>query len=120
MKSYSELDNLFNDLTNIIKGVMAKSLDIGYEQCQRDQSTHEERQQSDNEIKVGDEVYLLDPEDTRIVTGVFDGEGTGPRAVQITSRGKWTTDYLSDLHKTGRHFPQMEDILHQLKGVQNG
>lgn len=72
--------------------------------------SYEEQKKEDSEIRVGDEVYFLDPTATRVVTCIYKfNEVT--KAVQITSNGKWVLDDICDLHKTGRHFDEIENVL---------
>lgn len=71
------------------------------------------------EIKVGDEVYFADENHPRVVTSIFTDNGCNPKAVQITESGKYCVDDVTELKKTGRHFPQIAEVLGQLKGEQN-
>lgn len=73
-----------------------------------------ERQQ--NGIRVGDEVYFLDERYPRVVTNITKAEGKNTVAVQLTQNGKWCADDVTGLHKTGRHFDQIEEVLKALKG----
>lgn len=69
----------------------------------------EKQKQTDDEIKVGDEVKH-DGEQIGVVTQVdkygyqiMDSRGEG---------GRWITD---DIKKTGRHFPQIAEVLQQMQ-----
>lgn len=73
-----------------------------------------EYEQSQNEIKVGDEVYLFDGHYPRVVTCVTKINGGNYEAVQITQSGRWVVDNVKNLHKTGRHFDQIEEVLKAL------
>ena len=76
----------------------------------------EARKKAEAEIKVGDEVYFCDKNHTRVVFSIFYENAKEPRALQFTESGKYVVDNISDLHKTGRHFPQIEEVLKQMKG----
>lgn len=70
----------------------------------------------ENRIEVGDEVYCFDINYPRVVTCIFEVRETGDiKAVSFASSGKVCVDYVSDLKKTGRHFPQIEEVLKQMK-----
>jgi hypothetical protein len=71
----------------------------------------------DGIIKVGDEVYLLDKNYKTIVTRIYEEFPSSVlKAVQFTQRGQFTVNCIEDLHKTGRHFPQIAEVLEQLRG----
>lgn len=73
-----------------------------------------EYEQKQNNIKVGDEVYFCDEHYTRVVTCITKTNGKNPTAVQLTKSGKWAVDDVTELHKTGRHFDQIEEVLKAL------
>lgn len=75
----------------------------------------ENQKQSDDEIKVGDEIYSLNKNYKSVVTAIFD-TCRGVTAVYFTQNGKLAGDLLENLHKTGRHFPQIEEVLKQMQG----
>lgn len=80
---------------------------------------YEERQKQDTKekIKVGDEVYLLDKNYKTIVTQIYEEFPSSVlKAVQITQTGKFTVNCIEDLHKTGKNFSQIAEILNQLRG----
>ena len=77
-----------------------------------------ESEQVDDEIRVGDEVYLLDEHFPRVVTCITKKNGRNPLAVQFTKSGELCADDVRDLHKTGRHFDQIQEVLNALKEVQ--
>lgn len=74
---------------------------------------HKEYRQR-TEINVGDEVYLIDECHPRVVTCITKINGENPAAVQFTKSGKWVVDNVTELHKTGRHFDQIEEVLKAL------
>ena len=74
-----------------------------------------ESEQVDDEIRVGDEVYLLDEHFPRVVTCIMKKNGRNPLAVQFTKSGELCADDVRDLHKTGRHFDQIQEVLEALK-----
>lgn len=73
---------------------------------------YEEKKKAE-EIKVGDEIYFLDPNDKSIVTFV-DKENR--MATILTIRGKYASIRFSDAHKTGRHFDELEMMFNKLRG----
>lgn len=74
-----------------------------------------EDKQTDDEIKVGDEVYLIEGY-PRIVTTVFMDSVLGEQVGTITSSGNYATYKIKDIHKTGRHFDQISEVLEQMRG----
>lgn len=60
-------------------------------------------------IEVGDEVYQLDKNYTYIVTNTDD-----KIACFFSRTGHWGCRSISELHKTGRHFP-IQEILDAMK-----
>lgn len=71
-----------------------------------EQKKHEE----DEKIKVGDEVYFLDNTMKYVVTNI-DGEFL--KLVDCT--GDVDVELIHNFTKTGRHFPEIENMLGQLK-----
>ncbi len=69
---------------------------------------------SEDEIMIGDEVYYCDENHTRVVTSIFCENGDNPKAVQFTESGKYVVNYVNELHRTGRHFSQIAEILAQM------
>lgn len=69
------------------------------------------KEYENNEIRVGDEVYLLDENRKSVVTCVADNY-----AVMITQKGKWSVENVKKIHKTGKHFDEIEKVLNLLKG----
>lgn len=84
------------------------------EKCKEYKEYKEKQKQTDDEIKVGDEIYSLDKNYKSVVTAVFD-TCRGVTAVYFTQNGKWCGDLLENLHKTGRHFPQITEVLKQMQ-----
>ena len=77
-----------------------------------------EKKKKDDEIKVGDEVYIIMKNCPSVVTCIFSESGLGnPKAVHITGNGKYAVTPLSQLHKTGRHFDAIVEVLQQLKEI---
>ena len=65
--------------------------------------------QTEDEIKVGYEVYNLDPENKRIVTAI-----DGDKAIQLCSNGKYTVDNIDTLHWTGREDWRIKKVLEKI------
>ena len=70
----------------------------------------QEEQKADDEIRVGDEVYLLDENYRSVVTCIYY-----EIAVCITQNGKYEVNDINDLYKTGRHFPEIENVLGKMQ-----
>ena len=73
----------------------------------------------DAEIKVGDEVWYTDRNQPRVVTCIYEDALDDMSAVQITPNGKWLVNQVKNLHKTGRHFPQIAEVLKEMRGAEN-
>ena len=65
-------------------------------------------------ILVGDEVYLLDPNYHGVVTAVWEDCGV-VKTESLTQSGKLACDDAKDLHRTGRRFPEIANILKQMQ-----
>lgn len=66
---------------------------------------------NDGSIKVGDEVYFEDYEDKRVVTNVDDGI-----ICAFSLDSSYAMTCIEKIHKTGRTFPQIAEVLEQLRG----
>lgn len=73
-----------------------------------------EREKEHEEICVGDEVYILDANHPKVVT-YTDGKS----AVFISQRGCYGVDFIRNLKKTGRNFPEIAEVLKKMV-EQNG
>lgn len=62
---------------------------------------------------VGDEVYLLDKNYRGVVTAVW--EHCGVKVETLTQSGKLSCDDAKDLHRTGRRFPEIAEVLKQMQ-----
>ena len=65
-------------------------------------------------ILVGDEVYLLDSNYHGVVTAVWEDCGV-VKTERLTQSGKLACDDAKDLHRTGRRFPEIVNILKQMQ-----
>lgn len=70
----------------------------------------EENKGQDDEINVGDEVYILDKTHCLVITDVCRD-----RYVAISANGKYGCGYIHELKKTGRHFNAIEEVLEKMK-----
>ena len=66
-----------------------------------------------SDISVGDEVYCIGPNHRSLVTAILED---CKKAVLISASGKWATEYLKNLNKTGKHYSELEKMLDELKG----
>lgn len=96
---YHWMGDVFNELTpaQVIEGV----------------SKYKEAQEAEQEFKVGDEVEESLGKTTIISVVWYVSD---ERIFGMTNDGKWNACYKSDARKTGRHFPQIAEVLEQMKG----
>lgn len=103
MKDYKHIEHMRNLNDSLIWERMKRCYDYGYEDGQK------EKKQTEDEIKVGYEVYNLDPENKRIVTAI-----DGDKAIQLCSNGKYTVDNIDTLHWTGREDLRIKKVLEKI------
>jgi hypothetical protein len=65
-------------------------------------------------ILVGDEVYLLDANYHGVITAVWEDCGV-VKTERLTQSGRLACDDAKDLHRTGRRFPEIVNILKQMQ-----
>lgn len=65
-------------------------------------------------LLIGDEVYLLDASYRGVVTAVWDDCGV-VKTERLTQSDKLACDDAKDLHRTGRRFPEIVDVLKQMQ-----
>ena len=65
-------------------------------------------------ILVGDEVYRLDANYRGVVTAVWEAGGV-VKTERLTQSGKLACDDASLLHRTGRRFPEIDEVLKQMQ-----
>lgn len=69
-----------------------------------------------DDIRVGDEVIPLDTRyDTMVVTKLWASKGGGGRVDAMAGDGKTYNFLKSDINKTGRHFPEVEELLKKMR-----
>ncbi len=73
-----------------------------------------EDKQKQAEIKVGDEVYSDDFDDNGIVSHITED---GNCVAIISSGSSMMKVNIHNVHKTGRHFPQIAEVLKQMNPV---
>ncbi len=70
----------------------------------------------ENRIEVGDEVHTIYDDTPMVVVNIFNEDVTGEkRVVSVSISGMVSTRYVEELEKTGRHFPQIEEVLKQMQ-----
>lgn len=76
---------------------------------------YEDKQKQDAEFKVGDEVYSDAFDDKGVITHITDDKVacvciicSGSTMIKVGTHG---------LHKTGRHFPQIAEVLAEMRGA---
>jgi hypothetical protein len=87
--------------------------------CNADLHNFESKQTDatdDGSIKVGDEVYLIDIDRPKVVTYVNNIFAV---FCDFCDWGQSGTADVKDLHKTGRHFNAIDEILSELKNEKN-
>lgn len=65
-------------------------------------------------ILVGDEVWLLDKDYHGVVTAVWEDCGV-VKTERLTQSGKLACDDAKDLHRTGRRFPEIANVLKKMQ-----
>lgn len=75
----------------------------------------EKQKQADAEISVGDEVYIINENDKSVVTNIFNASH-GPVAMLLSGDAKWIDVGLQYLNKTGKHYPQIAEVMKELRG----
>jgi len=65
-------------------------------------------------ILVGDEVWLLDKDYHGVITAVWEVGGV-VKTERLTQSGKLACDDAKDLHRTGRRFPEIANVLKQMQ-----
>lgn len=65
-------------------------------------------------ILVGDEVYLLDANYHGVITAVWEVGGV-VKTERLTQSGKLACDDAKDLHRTGRRFPEIVNVLKKMQ-----
>lgn len=108
--TYGELKNMFGigDYERILSRFSV------FEAITKIKTYKEEKKKAEAEIRVGDEVIV--PNGKRCVVTGFNGSNNRWHLC-IDENGDCGPNYheKTDLKKTGRHFPEMEEILKQLK-----
>lgn len=74
-----------------------------------------EQKQKEDEIRVGDEVYIINENNKSVVTNIFNASH-GPVAMLLSGDAKWIDVELQYLNKTGKHYSQIEEVLKELRG----
>lgn len=108
---------LYNNPVNIVEDIFNCEYWEVYSKHTAQEVVHKIKEYEDehDEIKVGDEVVYSDKNHPRIVTNIFDDAGI-IKIVQLSENGKYVVDNIKDIHKTGRHFPQIAEVLAELRG----
>ncbi len=76
-----------------------------------DNKKSERNASPDNELHIGDEVYILDKNRRATVTALLDN---GNKANLLCTSGNYLVVEISELHKTGRRFA-IDEVLRELK-----
>lgn len=89
------------------------------EAIQKIKDYEEQQKQKDDEIHVGDEVYTsLDENFKYIVTRIYRWYNE-LAANLLSQNGTWGLMELSNLHKTGKHYDAIEEVLKELRRDEN-
>ena len=84
--------------------------------CSEARAKYEAWKKQKDEIRVGDEVIPLDTRyDTMVVTKLWTGEYRDEWVDVIASDGKLFSFLKTSVKKTGRHFPEVEELLKKIK-----
>ena len=111
---YADADDVFED-KSFVEFLDAYSASEAIEKIK----AYEESQKADAEIKVGDEVCFVfaggETIEPFIVFSIKDDNGKKYYEGIQTSDGRWVSGGLK-YYKTGRHFPQVTELLKAMKG----
>jgi hypothetical protein len=94
-------------LTNFSMSEIVKKIREYDERKHRKESTKD----NDDEIHIGDEIYILSKNHSGIVTALLD---SGNKANILCASGNYSVVEISELHKTGRRFA-IDEVLRKLK-----
>lgn len=84
------------------------------EAVQEIKSYEEKQKQTDAEVRVGDEVYIISENNKSVVTSIFNASH-GPVAMLLSGDAKWIDVELQYLNKTGKHYDAIEEVLKELR-----
>lgn len=87
--------------------------ELAIEKIKEYEKKKQEEEKADDEILVGDEVYTEDKEIKYVVTRISEESA---HLVDCKGNFAWKKTYC--LHKTGRNFHEIENVLGQLKEVE--
>lgn len=77
-----------------------------------DEKKAERNASPDNELHIGDEVYIIDQKHRSVVTSLLDN---GWKVNLLCASGNYTVVEISKIHKTGRRFA-IDEVLRELRG----
>lgn len=109
--TWSVLEQIFNtrSLSNIINTYTASEAISKIKE-------YEEEQKKAAEIKIGDEVHTIYDDTPMVVVSIFNEDVTDEkRVVSVSISGIISTLYVDELEKTGRHFPEIAEVLKQMQ-----
>ena len=105
MRDIKKLTPMTDDVVTKIEVAYNKGYDDGFKDGLK------EKQEV---FRVGDEVYCLDERYKSVVTAVGR-----ENVVCMSQNGTWWTDRPKDVHKTGKHYPEIAQVLAALGGDQD-
>ena len=112
MKDYAKMDCIKDKAEAKLYSFFEEVFDEGYKQGFEDGK----KEQLDDEIKIGNEV--INSLDRWFVTKIVDN-GTDIRIHGVDKNGTFHGEYKENVRKTGRHFPQIAEVLKQMQEVED-
>lgn len=110
--NYKELEEIFGyTAMNTIFGNFSASEAITKIK-EYEEKKAERNASPDNELHIGDEVYMIDKKHKSVVTSLLDN---GRKVNLLCTSGNYIVAEISVLHKTGRRFA-IDEVLRELKG----
>lgn len=105
MRDIKKLTPMTDDVVTKIEVAYNKGYDDGFKDGLK------EKQEV---FRVGDEVYCLDERYKSVVTSVRN-----EHVICMSQHGTWWTDRIEEVHKTGKHYPEIAQVLDALGGDEN-
>lgn len=105
MRDIKKLTPITDDVVTKIEVAYNKGYDDGFKDGLK------EKQEV---FRAGDEVYCLDERYKSVVTAVKK-----ENVICMSRFGTWWTDRPEDVHKTGKHYPEIAQVLDALGGDEN-
>lgn len=104
MRDIKKLTPMTDDVVTKIEVAYNKGYDDGFKDGLKEKQ----------DFRVGDEVYCLDKRYKSVVTAVKQ-----EFVICMSRYGTWWTERPEDVHKTGKHYPEIAQVQDALGGDEN-